>query len=39
MVDVGLEPTTQKPMVCRRRHLLRYKWGIIPFDHLQKVNR
>ena len=29
MVDVGIEPTTQKPMVCRRRHLLRYFSGVL----------
>ena len=39
IVDVRIEPTTQKPMVCRRRHLLRDYWGISPFDHLQKVNQ
>ena len=37
MVDVGIEPTTKKPMVCRRRHLLRNYWGISPFDHLQRL--
>ena len=36
---VGIEPTTQKPMVRRRRHLLKNLWGISPFDHLQKVNQ
>ena len=31
-------PRPQKPMACRRRHyLLRYLWGISPFDHLEKV--
>ena len=39
MVDVGFEPTTQKIMVCRRRHLLKYWWGISLFDHLQRLTK
>ena len=40
MVDVGIEPTTQKPMVLPTTPFVKdYVWGISPFDHLQKVNQ